>query len=194
MSPKRKGTDMSDVWGEAIHAAGGHDVTLVTRWPRQSMSRRFHVASAVTEDGRPVSARAERDMGLAVERLIRRLHHIRGVDAAVPELPADARLGQPRRRSKGTVTPGTMSHVVLRMLGTGRWMSARQMVGTLPFPQSPRNSWGQRLIELRACGLVAEHDLEDVAGETPAMTFGITDRGRAVLDVLEGGGTWKISA
>ena len=94
--------------------------------------------------------------------------------------------------TSSTVRPGTMHHAVLRILATGARRSARQFEGTHPFPQSPRNSWGQRLIELRAAGLVVEDGREDRAGEVPATVFAITPEGRRVLDHIETtGNTWE---
>lgn len=84
-----------------------------------------------------------------------------------------------------------MRHHTLRLLAVFGPKSARQLEGTAPYVQSPRNSWGQRLIELRAMGLVEEAGLEDTAGETPAATYRITGLGYTALETVEAGNTWR---
>lgn len=185
------GGPMIDDFGEAIHAAGGFDPELVSSWPKQSLSRQFHTARCSTQDGRKVTAHSTESLRHAVQKLIQRLHRVRGTQGAIPLFPPSQRHtggSQTIRRVK--VGPGTMHHTVLRLLAPGGAKSARQLEGTHPYNLSPRNSWGQRIIELRAVGLVESAGFEETAGMTPAETHRITPAGLEVLDRLELGKAW----
>ena len=87
---------------------------------------------------------------------------------------------------------GTIRHHALRILAIeSKPKSAREFEGYHPHQKSPRNSWHQRLIELRAMGLVAEAGIETLKGDQPSTTFRITTLGRVALEVVEAGKVWR---
>ena len=181
---------------QAVIDAGGLWFTLTRTVPRRAPSQRFWQACAETRTGQKHGASAE-EPGLAVERLVRRLHQVRGTEAPGGVLPRGTRRSDPphvpSKTKAAQVAGGTMRHHTLRLLAVWGPKSARQLEGTAPYVQSPRNSWGQRLIELRAMGCVEEDGLEDTAGETPAATYRITPLGRVALETVEAGNTWRPS-